>query len=492
MDEKERIIELVRQEILTLEEALELLEASGKENDSEEIINGVEADDAVDKYSKEYQREQEKLFEELEAEDEHEEETAEERKIRWENMRKKIKECEEEISKKEEALLIVKQRLRELEVFAELDDLTHEMEGQKETLIKNKIQLESQISALNDEITKLTDELSEENAKVYIFDGEDDVNDFLDDVNSVVKEVTEGAKTFGRKLSDTLGKTFKNLFNINISNNSATYTREMNFSASEFESLYINTTSGFISIEACDNLVDEVQVVLALGLDETEEVDWEKIQESVVYVRSDGRLSLRSTPEYMIREVLVRVPNDFRWSSCDLKTTSGDIQLEQQNFANLTIKANSGDVELNEVKADSFKINTTSGDVEIEESSIPVLNHESVSGDLRYVGEVGDIESKTISGDILITKTNDSNSDLILSSVSGDLKIAALENAKVEGSFNATSGDVLSRMENLQVNLTENDGYLMTRETDQEDASLVKIDATSVSGDILLKDTDKI
>lgn len=104
-----------------------------------------------------------------------------------------------------------------------------------------------------------------------------------------------------------------------------------------------------------------------------------------------------------------------------LETTSGDIDVNNVN--DLTVKTVSGEVNVNQIKR-SCEIKTTSGDVEIE--LLEITNNSKIS---------------TVSGDVEIN--SNAGSYVKTETISGELEISNNDRyAKTELSVNTTSGDI--------------------------------------------------
>ena len=145
MTEKERIIELVKNNVISMDEALQLLEAAAK-NDHQAQVTSNE-------FIEEYKNAQKDIEEKVEASQltqtpatDVQEEQAQQ------VIQEKFEQASEELAKKQEALVIAEQRLREIEIFAELDDLTEDMKTQQANLMAKIDHLEAEIEELSIEI----------------------------------------------------------------------------------------------------------------------------------------------------------------------------------------------------------------------------------------------------------------------------------------------------------------------------------------------------
>lgn len=158
---------------------------------------------------------------------------------------------------------------------------------------------------------------------------------------------------------------------------------------------------------------------------------------------------------YAAHKIVISVPEDNEYE-INLKTTSGDINLEEINNQNLNIKTISGDVSVK--KAENAKIETTSGDIEINE--VNRLNAKSISGEIIIKFLKNKCNLKTTSGDIEIDNL-ELREDSNITSISGDIEIdknlgAYIKTETLSGEVNVENNDRYAENE-LKIKTTSGD-----------------------------------
>lgn len=158
---------------------------------------------------------------------------------------------------------------------------------------------------------------------------------------------------------------------------------------------------------------------------------------------------------YAAHKIVISVPENYEYE-INLKTTSGDINLEEINNQNLNIKTISGDVSVQ--KAENAKIETTSGDIEINE--VNRLNAKSVSGEIIIKFLKSKCNLKTTSGDIEIDNL-ELLDDSDITSISGDIEIdknlgAYIKTETLSGEVNVENNDRYAKNE-LKIKTTSGD-----------------------------------
>lgn len=133
-------------------------------------------------------------------------------------------------------------------------------------------------------------------------------------------------------------------------------------------------------------------------------------------------------------EIIIYLPENQN-NNLEIKTISGDIEVQSFERLKSEIKTTSGDIHLEELE--DVVINTTSGDVEIDSLKVAEVN--TVSGEISIKNVTSSINLKTTSGDIELGYLN-CEADSKIKSTSGDVTIKGLNNTYVE--TKTISGDI--------------------------------------------------
>lgn len=172
------------------------------------------------------------------------------------------------------------------------------------------------------------------------------------------------------------------------------------------------------------------------------------------------------------------------------KTTSGDVRTENVSFQSLNAKTMSGEIELElpeDMTLPVAKLSTTSGDVDVRGGHVSELTMESMSGDLTASGTLDTVSVKSTSGDVELTGILQ---QIRSATVSGDTSINPEEPIPLTISLQSTSGDLhVEAPDGATVNarLKSVSGDVRNRCSDMGDSSIIRITASTVSGDIYIE-----
>ena len=558
MNEKERIIELVKQQVITMDEALRLLEASAQAksaDQAEEPADAQDQDQVTDQEAASKQEapadqepEQDKKAgfdpEQLKAtvqeaidkslkfgqeiiysvqqslddkpEDKQEAsksaESAQEASISQEEAEAaaaKRQELEASLETEGQALLIAKQRLREFEILAELDELSEELQAQKAQVASEVLERGQKIDQLQEELKgyKPASPVPEPFSQR--------LNDFVRQVNEggqrAADHVSRAADQFGQK-ADRAGQRIDNEANRlgrvigQVVSTAFKAAREgirvgvraygrlgnewehtFNFDAKDLKVLDFKLSRGDVKVTRAH--VDQVSVnVKASFFGKIPNPNLEDFQAHSILSMDDGNLLLQVTDAHMSADIEVTLP-DQDLGTVRIETTQGDIELDGVQAKEIYLTTVNGDVDLSDVAADLLDYHSTNGDLDYRLAEVKRLNLETTNGDCRVVGATGDVAASLISGDLLLTKRDETPAAMKVSTVSGDVKIAIPANLSLEGSAQSSSGDVEHRIGHLDVETHRHHSLEFQRlMTNQERP--VHLEVNTVSGDIRLKDTD--
>ena len=260
-----------------------------------------------------------------------------------------------------------------------------------------------------------------------------------------------------------------------------------NFDAKDLKVLDFKLSRGDVKVTRAH--VDQVSVnVKASFFGKIPNPNLEDFQAHSILSMDDGNLLLQVTDAHMSADIEVTLP-DQDLGTVRIETTQGDIELDGVQAKEIYLTTVNGDVDLSDVAADLLDYHSTNGDLDYRLAEVKRLNLETTNGDCRVVGAIGDVAASLISGDLLLTKRDETPAAMKVSTVSGDVKIAIPANLSLEGSAQSSSGDVEHRIGHLDVETHRHHSLEFQRlMTNQERP--VHLEVNTVSGDIRLKDTD--
>lgn len=156
----------------------------------------------------------------------------------------------------------------------------------------------------------------------------------------------------------------------------------------------------------------------------------------------------------------VSADRGFSWMEAEIRTASGDIELEGFDAEELRLKSTSGEQTLKDSRTESLQAESASGDMKLKQCSLGSCRLQSTSGEqtLKECVVAGELKLGTASGDIELEETEAGSMDITgtssevrltrincdgevkVETASGDIR---LRNAKAESfTLQTSSGDV--------------------------------------------------
>jgi len=136
----------------------------------------------------------------------------------------------------------------------------------------------------------------------------------------------------------------------------------------------------------------------------------------------------------------IRVPEQYRHLLA-VHTGSGDVDIVDQDLAELSVDTGSGDICLRSVRAAAVSLESSSGDQEADELQAEYVELTSASGDLRAGGLQGGARVRSASGEITLSYL-EFDADLEARSGSGDVRLFLTGTAQFRLDARSSSGDI--------------------------------------------------
>ncbi|MDZ7836677.1 MAG: DUF4097 family beta strand repeat-containing protein [Actinomycetota bacterium] len=147
----------------------------------------------------------------------------------------------------------------------------------------------------------------------------------------------------------------------------------------------------------------------------------------------------------------------------NIQDTVLDVYIPQNNFDSFSVSTTSGSCNIKQLEAENFAYNNVSGDLNAIGFQTDNSRLKSTSGDIMLTGYTGNIEARSISGDVILKdgRANeninvettsgkvdiyqDHASSMDLSSISGEINIQMDRQAEFYLSIGTISGDIENR-----------------------------------------------
>lgn len=533
MKERERVLELVKKGILTSEEALILLENMATEKDEKQIEKAAEKVDTqnigitnkedqvadlmdalekgesegptVDSFEENTQDSAEKDRESLER-------ILDELATKANRASAELDEVNAEIAGIKEEIKEVAEEIGTLDTKEELDALTEDEQVQRKDLHVLLAQLEEKLATQSTEKTALEEELKnirkeqwkgqwndtkEKVSSQFSEEWKDQATDTFNQVGGKVAEV-------GGQVGEFLKKTF-NSFSDTMNDNvewkdikmkvpgvaTTKFEHEFNYPNPQASLIDVKVANGTVVFKTWDQEDVKVEAKIKLYGKMAGDSPMEAFLERSDIDVDDETISFQ-VPNKRVKADLTFYLPKRTYDHVSVKLLNGNVLVEELTAKDVYTKSTNGTITFKKIDATMLEIEGVNGEIKVLEGTILDNIIETVNGDVSISAAPESLSVSLINGDIRITAKEKTLRRVEASSANGNIKLALPNDLGVEGQVKTNLGSINSRLTDIEVVREKKDRgnqQLHFRRVLEE--SMAQINASTTTGSIFLKDTDK-
>ncbi len=533
MKERERVLELVKKGILTSEEALILLENMATEKDEKQIEKAAEKVDTQNIGTTNKEDQVADLMDALEkgesegpTVDSFEENTQDSAEKDRENLERildelatkanrasaELDEVNAEIAGIKEEIKEVAEEIGTLDTKEELDALTEDEQVQRKDLHVLLAQLEEKLATQSTEKTALEEELKnirkeqwkgqwndtkEKVSSQFSEEWKDQATDTFNQVGGKVAEV-------GGQVGEFLKKTF-NSFSDTMNDNvewkdikmkvpgvaTTKFEHEFNYPNPQASLIDVKVANGTVDFKTWDQEDVKVEAKIKLYGKMAGDSPMEAFLERSDIDVDDETISFQ-VPNKRVKADLTFYLPKRTYDHVSVKLLNGNVLVEELTAKDVYTKSTNGTITFKKIDATMLEIEGVNGEIKVLEGTILDNIIETVNGDVSISAAPESLSVSLINGDIRITAKEKTLRRVEASSANGNIKLALPNNLGVEGQVKTNLGSINSRLTDIEVVREKKDRgnqQLHFRRVLEE--SMAQINASTTTGSIFLKDTDK-
>lgn len=533
MKERERVLELVKKGILTSEEALILLENMATEKDEKQIEKAAEKVDTQNIGTTNKEDQVADLMDALEkgesegpTVDPFEENTQDSAEKDRENLERildelatkanrasaELDEVNAEIAGIKEEIKEVVEEIGTLDTKEELDALTEDEQVQRKDLHVLLAQLEEKLATQSTEKTALEEELKnirkeqwkgqwndtkEKVSSQFSEEWKDQATDTFNQVGGKVAEV-------GGQVGEFLKKTF-NSFSDTMNDNvewkdikmkvpsvaTTKFEHEFNYPNPQASLIDVKVANGTVVFKTWDQEDVKVEAKIKLYGKMAGDSPMEAFLERSDIDVDDETISFQ-VPNKRVKADLTFYLPKRTYDHVSVKLLNGNVLVEELTAKDVYTKSTNGTITFKKIDATMLEIEGVNGEIKVLEGTILDNIIETVNGDVSISAAPESLSVSLINGDIRITAKEKTLRRVEASSANGNIKLALPNDLGVEGQVKTNLGSINSRLTDIEVVREKKDRgnqQLHFRRVLEE--SMAQINASTTTGSIFLKDTDK-
>ena len=503
MNERDRILALVREGIITTEEALVLLENLAKREGKDAVKFNQQQDftdtpDTAPEYTEQTDQDQ--------ASDQEREDRKKLEKI-LDELASEISYFSSQIDAKGEALQSLKKQIndkaekrQELATADELGDLTGEQEitlmrldEELEGLRVQAAALEAEKVEMEQKMRSLKKEHVENSVKSF---GEKLGNkeEWKDSATNFTDRLTKAGAQLSKFLTDTVQTVVENVdwkdtdFNIKIPGLiTSKFQHEFTFDQNTATILDFQLANGNVTLQSWDNETISVAADVKIYGKTDEATAKEAFDARSTLVMDEDKFTFRVPNKRVKCDIVVSLPKR-EYDYVAIKMLNGNATLKNIEGKDFYIKSTNGNMVISGLKAIMLETDGVNGNLDVSESTIVDVLAKTINGSLTIKSDVISATVSVVNGDVKLSYPGTNAKQIQASSVNGSVKLSlpAAKSAEVKAS--SSLGKILNRMENIEIIRQKNEHtnkYLEFRRMDEESPVMVELKTTT--GNIFLK-----
>lgn len=522
MNERERILDLVKKGVLSTEEALDLLEGIAKAKDESQIQK------AADEVTAEKQENRRQWTDEIEDFD----------------LEKELSDGEEALRQKEEQdrenleNILDTLATKANQASAELDEVNAEIEGiqvgikeiqeglmelnTKEELdalneddLEERHELEDEVKELEEKLDELLEERVEleaqlknihrdqwEKKKEKFGQKMDIPDDWKEQATDTLNQVGDKMAEAGNQLGNFLKKTFKTVSNT-VNDNvewkdvnlrvpgvaSQKFDKVFEFAETEASILDVKVANGNVTFNLWDEPTVKVEAKIKL-YGKLESVSPEIAFEERSHIEVDDDHISFQIPNKRIRADLIFYLPKRTYDHVSVKLLNGNILISELEVKDIYAKSTNGNIEIEKIDASMLEIEGVNGNIRVASGTILDSIIETVNGSVTMTATPQNIGISLVNGDIRLTLKEDTVRRMNASSVNGNVKVAFPETLGLEGIAKTSLGSINSRLSEYEIVRQKKERMNQLLQFRRITDTIAQIDLSTTTGNIYLKDTE--
>lgn len=474
---KERILNLVKEGILTNEEAIILLENRAKQAESNPTTQKQveEEKDILDDFYADWENDQAVNQDDI---------TGRTQKVAIQ------KDLEASLaSKLTERQNLVNQEEKSEVTHIEIDRLTEEINQLTEQIHQLKEDI-IQIDAENPRPSRATAQADsnvdesqpiEEETEASAYDYKNIVGDFFTKTRSVLDQVQD-------RVSKTV-KFEKGSGSIPIPK-LITHDFEATYEYTEPLSMVdIQIAAGQIELTSWDQPTTKLTVVGKLYGDFEEEDAQTAFEKRANLEFVDGALNLNMISRFIKTDIVVQVPKD-RLDFIKARTISGPVTVEDMDTNDIYIQTVDGAINIENFTASMIEVDTKNGQLTLNDVEALDLVVKSLNGSQRLKGHVENVLMETLNGDIVITMDAKPLVRAQVETKNGDIKLNMPAGTAVDGLAHTNQGEIMFRSDLIKSQSQVNDQFNKQKAFyhDVAEEKAYRVNLKTMRGNIRVKD----
>ncbi|QFP79951.1 daptomycin-sensing surface protein LiaX [Latilactobacillus graminis] len=483
MNERQRILDLVNQGILTSEEALVLLENLAKDDQDVKPVATEATTDQTEQQTADKSAMEEK---------------AHALTVNLSGVNRQLQTLKQQMRADQEQVTV-------LDTMEDLDSLTSEKATERQTLKASLLQKQATVDELENKRQTLTEALNQiEKERRQLTKNQWSEKLGLSD------DWKENASETFDELSDKLGEASSH-FSKFVKNTAKTVMDNVDWKEVNFKVPGLATekfTHDFIYADVTPNMLNVKVANGSVHFQIWDQPDIKVAAQVKLYGKMTEETPLaafeaRSTIDVTAADLVFQVPNKRiqadltfylpanNYSQTNVKLLNGDVELEGFTGHDIYLKTTNGELTLRSTNATMVEAENVNGGITFDQGRYADLLATTVNGNLVIQAQALNSSVSTVNGDIKHTLMSTDLHHLKAKSVNGTIKAALAQDLAMTVDARTRFGMIKNRLADTQtIEQRQSTGNQMLQLSRNDNEQAARLTLSTTTGNILLKDND--
>lgn len=264
------------------------------------------------------------------------------------------------------------------------------------------------------------------------------------------------------------------------------FSKEWTFDDSSATILDIKIANGKVVINKGDSSAVELSAKGKLYGKMDEETPERSFDVRSTVSADEDKLIIHVPNKRIYVEVTLTLP-EKTYDYLSINTLNGKVSVSNLDVKDVYAKSTNGSISFEQLNGTMLEAKGSNGSISVKNSQLKDLLASSVNGSIVFEGDLESGDLSTTNGEVKMTVKNKNVKRLHAATVNGNVKLALPDKITLEGQAKTTFGKIKSRLSDVEVSeKTEN----IQRFKRVVDGSALDFNASTTTGNILLKDTD--
>lgn len=269
---------------------------------------------------------------------------------------------------------------------------------------------------------------------------------------------------------------------------SSTFHHTMVKQADDLEEILIDVDHGSVSIHATDIEEIKAEFIVKSFNGRSEEEAKKEFLDKLIFLKDEGKLRLLSDLKLSQVNVDLFVPRkDYKKISARL--LNGHFAIKDLSVDRLYTKTANGKVDVEQITFKEAELEAGNGSIRLNDSTGEMLEAETINGRVYVLGELKDVEAKSLNGHVVITTTDAAAQRIDAKTVSGSVEVYVPSDIPLRGEIATNMGRLDLQLKDVNKS-TEQEQFLhrsvsFSKELESETAPL-HIHAEAKTGSVIV------